>query len=191
LKANLPDQKKAARAQAAIRRQAAHGAAGATAGAALAALGLPPGVTGRIVSGFLPFRSEIDTRPLLARLAGEGFATCLPVVVAKSAPLLFRAWRAGDALAEGLWGIPVPLDSAEELLPDILFVPMLAFDAGGYRLGYGGGFYDRTLAKLRALKPVTAIGVAYAAQEMIDLPRNGHDEPLDWIMTEKGFTECG
>ena len=86
----------------------------------------------------------------------------------------------------GMWDIPVPAETAPEVLPDVLLVPMLAFDAQGYRLGYGGGFYDRTLEKLRALKPVVAIGVAYAAQEVTEVPHGDHDQPLDLIMTEKG-----
>lgn len=88
-------------------------------------------------------------------------------------------------MVPGLWEIPVPPETAEEVEPDLLLIPMLAFDRLGYRLGYGGGFYDRTLELLRNRKPITAIGVAYAAQEMSEVPRGPHDQPLDWIMTEE------
>lgn len=144
-----------------------------------------------IVSGFYPFRSEISTLPLLARLAGEGFATALPIVMGPGLPLTFRAWKEGDAMGKGEWDIPIPLASAPEVLPDVLFVPLLAFDRKGYRLGYGGGFYDRTLAKLRAIKPVTAIGTAYAGQEVAQVPRGEFDAPLDWVLTEEGPIKCG
>jgi 5-formyltetrahydrofolate cyclo-ligase len=91
----------------------------------------------------------------------------------------------------GVWNIPVPPETSPELLPDVLLVPMLAFDRNGYRLGYGGGFYDRTLVKLRAIKPVVAIGVAYSAQEVPEVPRAPFDQPLDWIMTERETLKCG
>jgi 5-formyltetrahydrofolate cyclo-ligase len=127
----------------------AHAAAGAAAGPALAAIGLDflgrePGV----VSGFVPFADEIDVLPLMARLAGEGWRTALPVVVGRDKPLVFRAWAPGEPTSAGAWSIPVPPDSAPEVEPDVLLVPMLAFDGAGFRLGYGGGFYDRTLAAL-------------------------------------------
>ncbi|HUF44987.1 MAG TPA: 5-formyltetrahydrofolate cyclo-ligase, partial [Aestuariivirgaceae bacterium] len=110
----------------------------------------------------------------------------LPVVVARGQPLVFRAWAPGNPTVAGIWSIPVPLESAPELEPDVLIVPMLAFDGEGYRLGYGGGFYDRTLARLRAIKPVVAVGAAFAGQEVAQVPRGPHDEPLDWIVTEHG-----
>ena len=91
----------------------------------------------------------------------------------------------------GVWDIPVPLATAPEVLPDVLLVPMLAFDRKGFRLGYGGGFYDRTLAKLRAVKPVIAIGVAYHAQIVDEVPRDAFDAPLDYVMTEQETIACG
>lgn len=157
------------------------------AGAKLAAAGLDfLGLEPRVVSGFKSFADEIDVLPLMARLARQGWRTALPVVVARGRPLLFRAWEPGEPTVAGPWSIPVPLATAPELEPDVLLVPMLAFDRQGFRLGYGGGFYDRTLAVLRAMKPVVAVGVAYAAQEVAELPRGPHDEPLDWILTEDG-----
>lgn len=144
-----------------------------------------------IVSGFYPFRSEISTLPLLSALAAQGFMTALPIVMGEGLPLVFRQWREGDDMGKGDWDIPIPLDSAPEVLPDVLFVPLLAFDQQGYRLGYGGGFYDRTLAKLRAIKPVVAIGTAYSGQQVDEVPRGEFDAPLDWILTEKGPMRCG
>jgi 5-formyltetrahydrofolate cyclo-ligase len=150
-----------------------------------------PDAVHKVVSGFHPFGDEIDTRPLLGQLAGEGWTTCLPVVVGKGMPLEFRRWFAGEPLIAGRWGILRPGDGAETVEPDVLLVPMLAFDRGGYRLGYGGGFYDRTLAGLRAKKSITAIGVAYSAQEVDVVPRDAHDQRLDFIMTEKEVFACG
>ena len=115
----------------------------------------------------------------------------MPVVMGEGLPLIFRAWNPGEPTVPGIWNIPVPPESAPELLPDVLLVPMLAFDIAGYRLGYGGGFYDRTLVKLRALKPVTAVGVAYADQQVDAVPRAGYDQPLDYVMTERDSFTCG
>jgi 5-formyltetrahydrofolate cyclo-ligase len=179
--------KRRCRAAASEVRVRAHASAGAAAGQALAATGLDflgrePGV----VSGFMPFADEIDVLPLMARLAREGWRTALPVVVGRGKPLVFRAWAPGEPTIAGAWAIPVPPDSAPEVGPDVLLVPMLAFDGAGFRLGYGGGFYDRTLAALRAVKPVAAVGVGFAGQEVAQVPREAHDEPLDWILTEQG-----
>jgi 5-formyltetrahydrofolate cyclo-ligase len=142
------------------------------------------------ISGFFPYKSEIDTRPLLGRLAGEGWTTALPIVIASGDPLMFRRWYPGQPTTPGMWDIPQPTEDSPLIEPDVLLVPMLAFDRKGYRLGYGGGFYDRTLAKLRAKKSVIAIGVAYAGQEVDSVPRDAHDQPLDFIMTEKEVISC-
>jgi 5-formyltetrahydrofolate cyclo-ligase len=143
-----------------------------------------------VVSAFFPYQSEIDTRPLLGKLAGEGWTTCLPIVIAPGQPLMFRRWMPGEPTLPGVWNIPRPSDAAEEVEPDVLMVPMLAFDRKGYRLGYGGGFYDRTLEMLRKKKTIVAIGVAYAAQELSSVPHGAHDQILDFIMTEKGVIAC-
>jgi 5-formyltetrahydrofolate cyclo-ligase len=185
--------KKAARISAASERKAAHDVLKDSAPLALAARGLPVlrNSQNQIVSVFHPYLSEISTLPLLAKLVGEGWTTALPIVVGKELPLIFRRWVPGDAMISGLWDIQIPAETAPEVEPDVLLVPMLAFDHKGYRLGYGGGFYDRTLAKLRAFKKITAIGVAYAGQEMDAVPHDTHDQPLDWIMTEKKTFKCG
>ena len=144
---------------------------------------------GGIVSGFWPFGSEINIVPLLEMLAGQGLRICLPVVVAMGKPLVFRAWQPGDDLVPGKWNIPVPADTQPEMTPDVLLVPLLAFDRQGYRLGYGGGFYDRTLEKLRAHGPVKAIGVAYRAQQVDAVEHDSLDQPLDGVLTEQGYFE--
>ena len=185
--------KKAARILAASARKAAHDASKDSAPTALALRGLPvlPDPKSRIISAFHPYLSEISTLPLLAKLAAQGWTTALPVVIGKELPLVFRRWVPGDAMISGLWDIQIPAKTALEVEPDVLLVPMLAFDRRGYRLGYGGGFYDRTLAKLRALKKITAIGVAYGGQEVDSVPHDVHDQPLDWIMTEQETFKCG
>jgi 5-formyltetrahydrofolate cyclo-ligase len=188
---DLTDLKRRARTAANVQRLQAHKTLGERAGLMLAQHELPvirkEGFAS--VSGFYPYQAEINVLPLLARLGSEGWRTALPIVMAKGAPLTFRAWAPGEPTGRGIWDIHIPLDSAAELQPDVLLVPMLAFDRRGYRLGYGGGFYDRTLAELRKLKPVVAIGVAYALQEMDEIPAAPYDEPLDWILTERGVIE--
>ena len=144
----------------------------------------------QIVSGFIPYKSEIDVSGLLGVLATNGWLTCLPVVVSMEKPLVFRQWRPGEETEPGKWGIPVPLESVRTVEPDVLLVPLLAFDDAGYRLGYGGGFYDRTISELRARKEITTIGVAYSAQQITKVPRDHFDQKLDWILTEKGPFKC-
>jgi 5-formyltetrahydrofolate cyclo-ligase len=142
---------------------------------------------GAAVSGFWPMGDEIDVKPLLAQLHASGHSVGLPVVVKKGEPLIFRQWHPGLALASGGFGTEVPPPGAPEVEPQVLIVPLLAFDAEGYRLGYGGGFYDRTLDKLRtggAADPL-AVGVAFSAQHVARVPRDDFDQPLDWIVTEK------
>lgn len=134
------------------------------------------------VSGFWPIRTEIDPRPALIASARP---ICLPVVVGAGQPLVFRAWAPGAAMVEGAYGAAVPADPVE-VTPRIVVVPLAAFDARGMRLGYGGGFYDRTLAGLRARGPVTAVGFAFAGQETDALPVEETDMPLDLIVTEDG-----
>ncbi|MDJ0951517.1 MAG: 5-formyltetrahydrofolate cyclo-ligase [Alphaproteobacteria bacterium] len=137
------------------------------------------------VTGYWPTRGEIDPRPLLSVLSERGHTIGLPVVAGPAQPLVFRMWRPGDALVEGSFAIMTPPETAPEVTPDALLVPLLAFDRRGFRLGYGGGFYDRTLAKLRAAGHVYALGVAFAAQQVEAVPRTASDEPLDALATEQ------
>jgi 5,10-methenyltetrahydrofolate synthetase len=136
-------------------------------------------VAGRTVSLYWPFRGEPDLRPWMASINGRGGRTALPVVVEKARPLVFRAYRQGDRLEKGVWNIPVPADG-EVLIPDIVIAPLVGFDAQNYRLGYGGGFFDRTLAALPK-KPLV-IGVGYAAQRIATIHPQLHDIPMDRIV---------
>ena len=140
---------------------------------------------GAAVSAFWPFRSEPDTRPVMHALHARGCTVLLPVVVGRRRPLEFRAWRPGDPLEPGGFGVPAPRADAPAGVPDWLLVPLLAWDADRYRLGYGGGFYDITLAGLRASRRVCAIGVAYDGQQVERVPRGAGDERLDAIVTER------
>ena len=178
--------KRALRAQAAAARRQAHAAGGAAAARRLRDLFLDeiPLPAGAIVSGYWPLGEELDDRPLLEALSARGHICALPVVTRRGTPLVFRQWRPGDATQAGEFGILVPSNEAQAVEPDALIVPLLAFDAGGHRLGYGGGYFDRTLRELRARKKILAVGVAFAVQEMPHLPRGPEDEPLDWIVTE-------
>ncbi len=144
-----------------------------------------PVAPGAVVSGFMPMKSEINPVPLMKKLAGKGARLALPVVAGRGKPLVMRAWNFGEPLASGVWGIREPKPEAEEVEPDILLVPLLAFDRTGHRLGYGGGYYDLTIARLRARKAVVAVGLAYAAQEIADLPVTPRDAALDLVLTER------
>ena len=159
--------------------------------AALAVGHLPPPFLTRfkIVAGYLPLGGEIDPQPLLRAFAEAGARLALPAAEALDAPLAFRAWREGDALAPDAVGVPSPLADAPHLAPDLVIVPLLAFDGLGARLGQGGGHYDRTLAALRARRPVFALGLAFAGQEVASLPAESHDQALDAILTEIGYIQ--
>jgi 5-formyltetrahydrofolate cyclo-ligase len=179
--------KRALRAAAFDARAAAHaadpGAPRRAAGHALAVISdLPPGA---MVAGYRPVRSEIDPEPLMLALEGLGFGLCLPVIVGRDLPLVFREWRPGAPMEAGTFGIEIPAASVPAE-PDLLVVPMLAFDRRGHRLGYGGGFYDRTIAALQARRSLRAIGLAFAAQEVAPLPDADTDMCLDAIVTEVG-----
>ena len=181
------DAKQAARRTATARRRDAAAADDGNAGSRLAEIALaeidfPDGAA---IAGFWPIASEMDVQPLLRGLAARNHAIVLPVVAGRDRPLLFRAWREGDEMADGAFGIREPLPAAAEIEPGVLLVPLLAFDRAGFRLGYGGGFYDRSLAGLREKAPVLAVGIAWAGQETAAVPRDSRDQPLDWIVTER------
>jgi 5-formyltetrahydrofolate cyclo-ligase len=151
----------------------------------LAARAFPVDVSGKIVSGFMPMKTEINPLPLLRRLADAGAQLALPAIDARGKPLIMRAWKIGDELKAGQWGIREPLPQAAQVDPDILLVPLAAFDRAGHRIGYGAGYYDMTIHALRAKKKVVAIGIAFAAQEIPRVPATERDERLDLIMTER------
>ncbi len=153
---------------------------------AIAARTFPlPVVRGVIVSGFMPLGNEIDPLPLMRKLAADGARLALPAVSGRGKPLVMRAWAFGETLSAGIWGIREPPREAAEVEPDVLLVPLLAFDRAGHRLGYGGGYYDRTLAQLRARKGVVAMGLALAAQEVPAVPHTPRDALLDLVLTER------
>ena len=151
---------------------------------AVAARGLPVEITpGTIVSGYSPIRSEIDPVPLMRALASKGARLALPAVLARGKSLAFRAWSPNDRLMLGPLGILEPSPAAAEVIPNIMLVPLAAFDRLGHRIGYGAGHYDHTLSHLRKVKPI-AIGLAFAAQEIETIPVMQHDVPLDFVLTE-------
>ncbi|MBT4769437.1 MAG: 5-formyltetrahydrofolate cyclo-ligase [Rhodospirillaceae bacterium] len=187
----LEERKASARIEARARRDGAHEAAlhdSPPIGEALRDVFLAT-VTPRpdaIVSGYWPVRGEMDPLVLLAHLHSIGHRCGLPVMVGRERPLVFRQWHPGMEMELGGFGIPVPPETMDEITPDLLLVPFLAFDDEGCRLGYGGGYYDRTLAKLRADNTdLMAVGVAYGAQKADKLPREATDQPLDLVVTEK------
>jgi 5-formyltetrahydrofolate cyclo-ligase len=143
-----------------------------------------------VVSGFAPLPDEFRLWPLLRSVAGQGYRLALPVMQGKGKPLIFRQWSPGDAMDSGVWGIAEPKADKAELEPDILLVPLLAFDAAGWRLGYGGSFYDRTLKGLRARKSVVAVGIAFDEQRVDAVPHLDYDERLDWVLTPSGPFRC-
>ncbi|QWG12640.1 5-formyltetrahydrofolate cyclo-ligase [Bradyrhizobium sediminis] len=152
---------------------------------AIAKRGLPIEIApGTIVSGYSPIRGEIDPAPLMRKLAAEGVLLALPAIVARGKSLAFRAWSPDDRLMLGPLGIPEPSPAAAEVVPDIMLVPLAAFDRLGHRIGYGGGYYDYTLAHLRKAKAITGIGLAFAVQEIEAVPALSHDVALDYVLTE-------
>ena len=175
------------RAIALAKREALSEAKRVKAAKALAKRGLPLPITpGMIVSGYSPIRNEIDPVPLMQQLASQGARLALPTVTARGKSLIFRAWSPGDRLTLGMLGIPEPSPAAAEIVPDIMLVPLAAFDRNGHRIGYGAGHYDHTFAHLRKVKAVIGVGLAFAAQEIEAVPALPHDVRLDFVLTESG-----
>ncbi|MBB5691592.1 5-formyltetrahydrofolate cyclo-ligase [Roseomonas alkaliterrae] len=183
----LAEMKAEARRVALARRAAVDPAGKGEALAAIVLRDCPP-PPGAVVAGFWPMGPEIDLRPLLLALHDRGQPLCLPVTPRRGNPLRFRLWAPGEPLGHGPMGTRQPLPEAPEVTPGWLFVPLLAFDRAGRRLGYGGGYYDRTLA---ALPGATAVGVAYAEQEMQEVPAGPMDVRLARVATETGVVLCG
>lgn len=186
------DAKKELRAEAIRRRKEAFERHGPEASRKIAAqgldfLGVKPGAT---VSGFAAIRDEINPAALMAWLHAEGFQLALPAMQGRGKPLLLRSWSPGDTMAPAAWGIAEPLADKPEVDPDVVLVPLLAFDSRGYRLGYGGGYYDRTLNKLRASKRIVAVGLGYDEQRVDAVPAESYDEKLDWVLTPSGPQKC-
>jgi 5-formyltetrahydrofolate cyclo-ligase len=183
---SLNEDKSAIRTTALARRNALPADTRADAAEAIAARDFPLVVqAGTIVSGYSPMRSEINPVPLMRKLAGAGAALALPVVQGRGKPLIMRAWSFGAPLVAGVWGIKEPPADAPEVFPDIMIVPLAAFDRTGHRIGYGAGYYDMTIAHIRSMKPVVAIGLAFAAQQIDRVPATQFDARLDLVLTEK------
>lgn len=144
-----------------------------------------PVARGTVVSGFSPMKSEINPIPVMRKLFDVGAQLALPVIVGRGKPLIMRAWQFGDPFKAGQWGIREPIAAAPEVYPDILIVPLAAFDRRGHRIGFGAGYYDMTIAALRAKKKVTAVGIAFAAQEIERVPSTERDARLDFMLTER------
>jgi 5-formyltetrahydrofolate cyclo-ligase len=180
--------KRALRAQARVRRAEAHAARRDHAAKAVCArvLALRPDWRGRVVAVYWPMRDELDVRPLIDALVQAGAVAALPAIVARDWPLACRRFAPGDALVPGAFGTHEPPAEAPEVAPEVLVVPLLGFDRAGYRLGYGGGYYDRTLAALRAADArVKAVGAAYGEQEFAAIPHHDGDQRLDLIVTDR------
>jgi 5-formyltetrahydrofolate cyclo-ligase len=169
--------------RAAARAQAPDGSAELMAAHFLGTIPLRPGA---VVSAYVAIGDEVDPAPLIERLRSRRHPIALPRVVRKRERLAFHIYEPGRALVPGVFGLSQPAANWPEAIPDVLIVPLLAFDAEGLRLGYGGGYYDRTLAALRASRTVLAVGYALAGQEVAEVPHHANDEPLDWIVTEAG-----
>jgi len=188
----LTEAKQALRDTVRVRRCAAHAAGAAVAAQALIArfeqsVSVPPDA---VVAGYWPAGSELDIRPLLAWLHARFHRLVLPVVIERDAPLIFRAWQPGDPVIKGN-GAFVPAAGTPVLDPDLLLVPLVGFDRSLTRLGQGAGYYDRTLPLLRAARPIRAIGVGYAVQELPSIPTGPYDHKLDAVLTEAGLIEIG
>ena len=182
---NIVAQKAELRGQALTKRDVLSPEDRAAAAEAIAQRAFPLAVAGKVVSGFMPLKSELNPIPLLRKLAEAGAKLALPAIAGRGKPLIMRAYAFGDELARGQWGIREPKPEAAEVAPDILLVPLAAFDRVGQRIGYGAGYYDMTIAALRAKKKVTAVGLAFAAQEIREVPATPRDEALDLVLTER------
>jgi 5-formyltetrahydrofolate cyclo-ligase len=186
----LSDQKLDLRREALGRRDALPAAERAQAAELIAAREFPLRVDGAIVAGFMPIKSEINPLPLMRKLAAAGARIALPAVAGPGKPLIMRAWAFGGPLATGVWGIREPRPEAPEVAPDILIVPLLAFDRRGHRIGYGAGYYDLTIGALRSKRRTAAVGIAFAAQEIAAVPATPRDAALDLVLTEREVIDC-
>jgi len=153
--------------------------------------GLISHLPGSVISAYLPIRDELSPLPLAIAQLASGRRLALPVIKTKWSPLTFLKWHPGDRLVAVEFGLKEPAPEAEPLLPDILLVPLAAFDAQGYRIGYGGGYYDRTLSLYRARRRISAVGIAYDCQEVPAFSHELHDQPLDHLITPSGVRSFG
>ena len=181
----IKDQKSQLRTEALARRDALPASERAAAVETVTQRPFPVDVKqGAIVSGYSPMKSEFNPVPLMRKLSDAGASLALPVTPKRGNPLIMRAWAFGDEMAAGVWGIREPKPDSPEVFPDIMLVPLAAFDRNGHRIGYGAGYYDMTIARIRAIKPVVTIGLAFAAQEIERVPATAFDARLDLVLTE-------
>lgn len=174
------------RTEALARRDALSAAERASAVETIAARPFPvPVPAGAIVSGFMPLKTEINPLPLMRKLADAGAKLALPAIAGRGKPLVMRAYTFGDEFARGQWGIREPKPERPEVFPDIMIVPLACFDRKGHRIGYGAGYYDMTIHRLRLMKKIVAIGFAFAVQEIPTVPATERDEQLDLVLTER------
>ena len=188
----MMDDKAAARDAARARRSAISALErdGAGAKAAVQVLATIPLAPDTIIAAYWPLGDEFDCRPLMYALLNHGHRLALPVVLGRHQPLCFRAWHRGDTMAKSSFGVFEPTEAAEPLNPAVVMAPFLACNAQGFRLGYGGGYYDRTLRSLREEVPgFLAVGMGFAGQVVAALPHDNNDEPLDWLVTEQDVTQ--
>ncbi len=139
-----------------------------------------------VISAYMPIRTEVSPLPTMERMAARGRKICVPVIIRAGLPLEFHQWTPEAEMVKGAFGAYIPKNGTK-MIPDIVITPLLAFDAHGYRMGYGGGFYDRSFEQISAMKDVQAIGYAYSDQEVLLVPREETDFPLNAVITEKGI----
>ena len=188
---SIEEAKAELRREARVRRDALPADMRAAAAQAIAARPFPISLTLKsIVSGFMPIGNEINPIPLMRNLAVLGAQLALPAIAGRGKPLTMRAFAFGQRLIPGTWGIREPAPEATEVFPDVLLVPLLAFDRSGHRIGYGAGYYDLTIAALRARKAITVCGLAFAAQEIANVPTTPRDVRLDLVLTEREVIDC-
>jgi 5-formyltetrahydrofolate cyclo-ligase len=188
---SVESSKDALRREGLLRRNALPPDLRAAAARVIAERPFPADVAGATVSGFMPLKTEINPIPLMHKLFEFGARLALPVVRGRGNPLVMRAFAFGDPLVAGVWGIREPKPDAAEVLPDMLLVPLIAFDRKGHRIGYGAGYYDLTITALRAQKDVLAVGIAFAAQEIAQVPATARDARLDIVLTEREIIRLG
>ncbi|MGI8526493.1 MAG: 5-formyltetrahydrofolate cyclo-ligase [Pseudolabrys sp.] len=182
----ISNQKAQLRVEALVRRDAMPGPERMAAVETIAARAFPVTVAaGATVSSFMPVKTEINPLPLMRKLAGAGARLALPAIAGRGKPLMMRAYAFGDEFARGQWGIREPRPEQPEVDPDILLVPLAAFDRNGHRIGYGAGYYDMTINRLRGKKQMVAIGLAFACQEISEVPATERDARLDLVLTER------
>ena len=187
---SISDQKAELRNATLAKRDAMPAAVRQRGGETIAARPFPLAIApGTVVSGFMPLKSEINPLPLMKALAAAGAQLALPAIAGRGLPLTMRAYAFGDDFARGQWGIREPKPDRPEVFPDVLIVPLACFDRAGNRIGYGAGYYDMTIRRLRDMKKVVAVGMAFAGQEVAKVPATERDERLDLVLTETGVID--